>query len=161
MEPNWISPEMPVGLPTEDDRDYYLGSPRVIEALIRNTVGEIYAERERESAETEPQNGPDYVETLISKAVQTLIGRHNRYIPISDVWNADAAGAGIVRSVAAAYGLTDQTPAEIVGFPIYMLLQTLLEAEELDANGEDWEHLVDGDIEKMVAAYTGAPILED
>lgn len=144
-------------LPFGDDGDYYLGSPAVIEALIRNTLGKIYAEREREGAGQDPENGPDYIGVLIGSAVQVLLGRQNAYKPISDVWNADEAGAGIVRSVGAHYGLSGQTPAETIGFPFYMLLETAMMAEDLEAAGEDWEHLIDGDVEKAVAAFLGTP----
>lgn len=157
MTPDWIAPDMPFGLPRGDDKDYYLGSPPVIEALIRNTLSEIYAERERAAEGKEPQNGPEYVDVLIGKAVQILLGRQNRYIPLSDVWNANESGAGIVRSVEAHYGLSGQTPEETVGFPLYMLLETAMLAEDLEAAGEDWEHLIDGDVEKAVAAYLGTP----
>lgn len=55
------------------------------------------------------------------------------------------------------YGLSGQTPEETVGFPLYMLLETAMLAEDLEAAGEDWEHLIDGDVEKAVAAYLGTP----
>jgi hypothetical protein len=157
MTPDWIAPDMPLGLPRGGDKDYYLGSPTVVEALIRNTLGKIYADREKAGEGGEPDNGPEFVQVLIEQAVQILLGRQNRYIPISDVWNADQPGAGIVRSVEAAYGLSGQTPAETLAFPFYMLLETAMQAEDLDAAGEDWEHLIDGDVEKMVAAFIGAP----
>jgi hypothetical protein len=157
MTPDWIAPDMPFGLPRGDDRDYYLGSPAVIEALIRNTMAKIYADRERADSGAEPENGPDFVRVLIDNAVQILLGRQNRYLPVSDVWNADDPGSGIVRSVEAHYGLSGQTPAETIGFPFYMLLETAMMAEDLEAAGEDWEHLIDGDVEKAVAAFLGTP----
>jgi hypothetical protein len=155
-EPDWISPDFPMGLPRGDDKDYYLGSPAVIEALIRNTMGAIYEQRNRlEDVENPPP--PTFVEDEIGKFVSTLLNRGNRYVAISEVWNAESPRAGIVQHVAKAYGLEGQEPRETIAYPLYLLLQTMMQAEELDAAGEEWEHLVDGDIEKAVAAYIGAP----
>lgn len=163
MDINWISPDMPFGLPTADEADYYLGSPKVVEAMIRSTLGKIYDTREKATAERDgtPGGGTEEdIKPLVDSLVQALLGRQNAFKVISDVWNADDPQAGIVRSVESAYGLSGYSAAETIAFPVYLLLQTAMECEDLQAAGEDWEHLIDGDIEKMVAAFTGTPFLE-
>lgn len=154
---DWAGPYTPFALVRGEARDFYLGNPKVVEAMIRNAMGRIYSDRQKEVEGGTPENGPQYVTTVIASTVQALLGRQNAYTPISDVWNSSEPGSGIMRSVEDSYGLSGQSPSDTVAWPFYLLLETAMEAEELAAKGEDWEHLIDGDIEKMVAAFTGTP----
>jgi hypothetical protein len=131
----------------------YLGDPKTVEAMVRLFLSD--ATQKRADVMTGKDSDDDltgWLKNRIQRDVDVLLGRSNTAIPIGPEWNA--RGGGIVGQVAKRYGVSG-SPDEIMAVPFYNLVDTLLKCEQLDAAGEDWEHLIDGDVETAVATFLG------
>lgn len=125
----------------------YLGSPKVLEAMLRVFLHDVSEERGKDNPGIE-----QWVADRALKDVRVLLGRSNDAVPISREWNA--AGGGIVRQVSDRYA-AEGTPEEVMAVPFYRLIETMIECEDLIDKGEDWEHLIDGDIETAIKTFLG------
>jgi hypothetical protein len=138
----------------EGASETFLGNPSVVDALVRMTVFEILQMR---AAATE--KGEEVVTSAITDRIQRmvdiLLGRSNNYEPMAAGFNSPTGQ--IVRSVAAAVGVDPESEAAdaIMALPIALILSAISDAETLEMNGEDWEHIVDGEIDSAVRAYMG------
>jgi hypothetical protein len=140
-----------LGWSPADDRfgpdSNYLGNPKVIEAMLRLFLHDVSEEQGKDQPDIER-----WVADRIQKDVLILLGRSNDAAPISDEWNSP--GGGIVRKVSSRYQI-EGTPEEIMAVPFYRLIETMVECKDLMDKGEDWEHLMDGDLETAVKTFLG------
>lgn len=138
----------------EGASETFLGNPSVVDALVRVTVFEILQMRAVATNKREEVKTSD-IRDRIQRTVDILLGRSNSYEPMAAGFNSPTGQ--IVRSVATATGVDPEglDVDSIMALPIVMILAAISEAETLEMNGEDWEHIVDGEIESAVRAYMG------
>ena len=131
----------------------YLGDPAYVEALIRSFAADMLQDRMQTQAGADKQAKIGGMMARIKKATDILIGRANDVTPINDGWNSPSGG--IVEAVRDSYGIAPDTPDAVMAVPFLYLLQVLADSMRLQADGQDFKHLIDGEIASMIAVFLG------
>lgn len=133
----------------------YLGDPAVLDAMLRGFIADAVAVRDANNRlePTAPEPGK-WLADRASREARRLIGMDRDAIPVPE-WNVDDARRGICAGIARRYRVTGQTAEEVAAFPFYSLAGTVVEAMRLAAKGEEFETLIDGEIETALHTLLG------
>ena len=134
-------------------QENYLGNPDVLDALIRNAVGAVVKAR-GDMAEGRNVDARAVVEKQAAAFAKIILGRNKDYTPIGPQWNGPEGT--VIGQIRRRYDLVRSTPEAIAAHPFMACIEAYLAAEKAEADGDDWEHLIDGEIELAVATLVGA-----
>jgi hypothetical protein len=140
-DPNFYPPVLDLLAPGAPEIQY-LGDPRLIDALLRNFLSKAI------DAQIEDQTtGTKTVDLVMAqeaqKCAKIVLGLDPDYVVISPEWN----GTGLLMAIRRRWNLTDGNAFDIASVPFYALVEAYTIAMGLEAEGKDWDHVIDGAIE--------------
>ena len=148
-DPNFYPPILDLLAPGMPEIQY-LGDPHLIDALLRNFLSKAIDAQIADQT-TGTQSVALVMAQEAQKCAKIVLGLDPDYVVISPEWN----GVGLLEAIRRRWNLTEGNAMDIAAIPFYALVEAYMIAMELEMNGEEWDHVIDGAIELSTSVLMG------